>query len=799
MESHPRKRLLGHQALNWIARIRKPVCATVAMTVAGATLGLTSISADLGPNAHIMMKSTVGGNTLETLPAQTRSRGTSVRYRMEPLPDRPEPYTDSRMRLWLPDQSMSAMRNGITSWDEYSAFRINDAGQVAGWTNLAFPCDDSVDPDNPSLSGRPTAATWLRQDGAYSDISLLQFDGDAHSSMATGISESGRIVGLRQFEDPDSNVIEHCRRNTETYYQAVYWADGNANGTPFPLHASPPAGYGMIQRSAAFDVIDTFNANGEESAKITGIVEYETCVARSSDRWYCWNPIENTVTQPSAPTGADRDNHMLEFCNQYGDTLAGSGLPIETGTNASCSETCLYSFCPHWQYSCCFTFRGFGAIATCNHSPLLSFAPVTAGDCESPFDNVGNCTNVFDFLDFFSEVNRAADDNKLTGWRLGGDAGNASCGGACCVNGLCGPSNGPNDCHARGGYYLGDDTCCEGSCALLDCDAECPDLSGACCLDGTCLSYSPFMSYESCISMGGSFHFGGTCDAISCDAETGACCINGGENCLITTRQACENAPFYGTYLGDNLGCNASNCTTGSDDDCCWTQAIYRDGPDSDSVLITGDPEFPGDIYNEVLNSRGLGIRHAPTLPGGIETRIVGWQESADPDYDRFDSTQAMLWEGPPASENDVWPATNLDDLLQDGLISLNGLDAYEDRPFPEIHVDQLKLRLREAHDINHNGEIVAILRVQPDEVDYKDIAVVLIPIECESQCLGDLNNNGIVNGQDLTILLGYWGSTTRICEDLNEDGVIDAADMTIMLGAWGRCTRVKRTRNARF
>ncbi len=53
--------------------------------------------------------------------------------------------------------------------------------------------------------------------------------------------------------------------------------------------------------------------------------------------------------------------------------------------------------------------------------------------------------------------------------------------------------------------------------------------------------------------------------------------------------------------------------------------------------------------------------------------------------------------------------------------------------------------------------------------------------------CIGDLNGDGIVDGADLTILLGAWGTDDPVA-DLNEDGLVDGADLTLMLGAWGVC-----------
>jgi hypothetical protein len=54
------------------------------------------------------------------------------------------------------------------------------------------------------------------------------------------------------------------------------------------------------------------------------------------------------------------------------------------------------------------------------------------------------------------------------------------------------------------------------------------------------------------------------------------------------------------------------------------------------------------------------------------------------------------------------------------------------------------------------------------------------------SACTGDLNNDRVVNGADLGILLGDWGGNNS--SDLNGDHVVNGADLGILLGAWGNC-----------
>jgi len=53
--------------------------------------------------------------------------------------------------------------------------------------------------------------------------------------------------------------------------------------------------------------------------------------------------------------------------------------------------------------------------------------------------------------------------------------------------------------------------------------------------------------------------------------------------------------------------------------------------------------------------------------------------------------------------------------------------------------------------------------------------------------CLGDLNGDEIVDGDDLGTLLGLWG-TSRQLGDLNQDGIVDGNDLGTLLGYWGIC-----------
>ena len=52
----------------------------------------------------------------------------------------------------------------------------------------------------------------------------------------------------------------------------------------------------------------------------------------------------------------------------------------------------------------------------------------------------------------------------------------------------------------------------------------------------------------------------------------------------------------------------------------------------------------------------------------------------------------------------------------------------------------------------------------------------------------GDLNNDGIVNGVDLAIILSTWGlcGPGACISDINQDGLVNGIDLAVVLSNWG-------------
>ncbi len=357
------------------------------------------------------------------------------KYRMVPLPTVEEGET--RTTFGTSDKSISGMRQD-DAWGGYALFRLNDSGQVAGWTNFLFECDDS---DSDQRSGKPTAASWAYDAtlGSYPQRTLLQVEGqNAHGARATGITESGKIVGLRQSEgddfEPGGDTIKHC--GDSRWLKAVYWDDKDSAGVLFP-HGQAPDGYGQLLSSAAFDVIEFGGIT-----QVTGIIDYgvycpddldQSHRRGDPDRWFCWQPDSGIITQPPAADMWDRDIHALEFCDTSSlSGMVGTGLPRR---DEQVYNPC--SICPFvcGLLGCCYSFQGYASTMICNSFSGFNKVLGPVPDCE-PCGNCGKGPTV-ENASFFSEVNRAADRGHVTGWQLGAD-GDTDCWTAAIYRSSCG-------------------------------------------------------------------------------------------------------------------------------------------------------------------------------------------------------------------------------------------------------------------------------------------------------------------------------------------------------------------------
>ncbi|MBL9118736.1 MAG: hypothetical protein JNL80_02335 [Phycisphaerae bacterium] len=106
-----------------------------------------------------------------------------------------------------------------------------------------------------------------------------------------------------------------------------------------------------------------------------------------------------------------------------------------------------------------------------------------------------------------------------------------------------------------------------------------------------------------------------------------------------------------------------------------------------------------------------------------------------------------------------------------------------------------LATRILTPHTHSRSSTAFGALRNATGVADGCDIQVELTSqdinqneIPDEWECIGDLDNSGVVDGADLAILLGAWGPCPGCPADFNASGEVDVADLAILLGAWGLC-----------
>lgn len=71
---------------------------------------------------------------------------------------------------------------------------------------------------------------------------------------------------------------------------------------------------------------------------------------------------------------------------------------------------------------------------------------------------------------------------------------------------------------------------------------------------------------------------------------------------------------------------------------------------------------------------------------------------------------------------------------------------------------------------------------------EYTDKGGNTISEECPVACAGDIDGDGVINVNDLLMLIGAWGTCDGCPEDIDENGVVNVNDLLIAIAAWGTC-----------
>ncbi len=290
--------------------------------------------------------------------------------------------------------------------------------------------------------------------------------------------------------------------------------------------------------------------------------------------------------------------------------------------------------------------------------------------------------------------------------------------------------------------------CDDGSCEYLSCagctnSLACNYDSTATIDDGSCNLPDGCTDSAACNYAAGSLCDDGSCEYVSCVGctDSGACNF---DSTATIEDGTCE----YITCLGctNALACNYDSTATIDDGNC-----ILPDGcTDStacnyDSTALCDDGECFYFTCEGCTNSAACNYDSTASQDNG--TCILPSTYYQDSDGDGYGNIEVMQDLCAPQTG---WStdATDCDDTNAQVFPGAPGTN--------------------EGFDNDCSGEI------DPDEVFFNG-------------CLGDFNNDGIINTADLLFLLGDFGCMSNCVADMNDDGVVSTPDLLEFLGVFGQ------------
>ena len=85
------------------------------------------------------------------------------------------------------------------------------------------------------------------------------------------------------------------------------------------------------------------------------------------------------------------------------------------------------------------------------------------------------------------------------------------------------------------------------------------------------------------------------------------------------------------------------------------------------------------------------------------------------------------------------------------------------------------------VQDISADGRTIVGSGINPEGCEQGFLVRIVLP---NTNDIADLNGDGLVNSQDIAIMLSAWGSSGGPA-DMNQDGLVNSADLAIMLTRW--------------
>jgi hypothetical protein len=202
---------------------------------------------------------------------------------------------------------------------------------------------------------------------------------------------------------------------------------------------------------------------------------------------------------------------------------------------------------------------------------------------------------------------------------------------------------------------------------------------------------------------------------------------------------------------------------------------LYR-GLGADEVTGEADDDFDTVLIRAVYDPASFSWQQELVLEQG---QVFAGQNSARDWQVRFISI---------ADSNSIDSATIYSGNMNQTAFAGASIGDYAADPADERNLGGLVLQAEIVYDVNQDGDFIKVTGAggDPASGDQEYTALLYIGATPSSPCPADLNGSGTVDGADLGLLLGAWGSAGAT--DLNNSGSTDGADLGLLLGAWGPC-----------
>lgn len=312
--------------------------------------------------------------------------------------------------------------------------------------------------------------------------------------------------------------------------------------------------------------------------------------------------------------------------------------------------------------------------------------------------------------------------------------------GACCLpSGEC-QILADSTCEEQNGVFQGENVTCQ--------DVFCEG-SGACCIltdEGTICEV---LSETDCLLDGFSYEGDNTtCAEAECPQLHGACCT--GNECQLLTSEDCDDAD--GVWLGGGTDCDSDIC----DGACCIeaTGACVDFNEDTCSVV------------DGIWQGHGTSCENFICFPSGACCLPDGSCADDMSPEECDDAGGEFQGDGTTCGETDCPEPVGACCLASGSCLEL--IEATCANVAGEWQGHDT-----DCTDTNGNGTADACEEPGPET------------------CPADINNDDVVDGLDLLILLSQWGpcGDPQDCSgDINGDGSVDGLDLLEMLSQWGPC-----------